>query len=965
MGRLWNALGSLATKFLILVVPLLALCGGAVAVTAHAVKKAELRAELHELMHEIARRNADALAKPIYNIDGESAARIVEAMSVAPELKCALAQDHLTQWRFAWPDKNCLDDPSLGETLRMPVMVGDQEIGALIIGYSYERSDQAVRQLSLSMFLLTLVMASATAAAALVAFKLTVGLPLSRLLSAIRLAEKENIRTEVEWPARDELGRVIAAYNDMTAEAAARNAELDAARAVAEAANQLKGQFLANVSHEIRTPMNAVLGMTELCLKTELSPKQRNYLTKAQYSASALLRIINDILDLSKIEAGRLTMERIDFRLDEVLNHLSDVATIRAQEKGLELLFDVAATVPRRLVGDSLRLGQVLINLVGNAVKFTASGEVIVSVTKRSEDERQVVLAFAVKDTGIGLTGEEIGRLFTAFTQADASTTRRFGGTGLGLAISKRIALLMGGDIVVTSVPGEGSTFCFTAQFDKPHEGAETGELATVLAGVRVLVVDDNDASREILQSILSGSGATVASAASGEEGISELRRASASGETPYDAVLMDYMMPGMDGIEAARRIFEDEGLIKPPMLAMVTAYGREELMQTALKTGIRGFLVKPVNPIILLDTVLGILGREPLALAEGGPVAVDGAQAALALRGAHVLLVEDNDVNQELALEVLAQAGVTAEVATNGAEALERLASSGPYDGVLMDCQMPVMDGYDATRAIRANPAWIALPIIAMTANAMHGDREKCLAAGMNDHVTKPIAIDELYATMARWLRPAATAATAAVAAAPVDRDLGAFAALTCFDAHDGLRRTQWNHGLYRRLLRKFLDGQSNFAATFAVADRSTATRLAHTLKGLAATLGANELAAVAVTLEHDPDSAPAFDAVVAALTPALAELTVLFGEETTAAAAPVDGPATVPPDALPALGQLAALLREGEAEAADLLAEILAATPALEPALRAVNRAVAAYDMFAAYDALEAVMAEEKTDA
>ena len=760
---------------------------------------------------------------------------------------------------------------------------------------------------------------------------------------------------------------LLTGINDITQRRHAEE-QLAAAKELSDKANQLKGEFLANVSHEIRTPMNAVLGMTELCLKTELQPKQRNYLQKAHNSARALLRIINDILDFSKIEAGRLTIEQIEFALDDVLDHVADVTTVKAHEKGLELVFAVAPDVSRRLVGDPLRLGQVLINLLGNAVKFTAKGEVVVAVSKMSEDEHHIGLHVRVTDTGIGMTEEQVSRLFTAFTQADASTTRRFGGTGLGLAISKRIATLMDGDITVESRPEQGSTFHFTAVFGKPSSVVEHPEEAAALEGVKILVVDDNSVSRELLEAILRGFSCQVAVAASGEEAIAELRRGVAANEREYDIVLMDYMMPGMDGVEAARRILEDEHLAKPPMLAMVTAYGREEVMQKAAQVGLSGFLVKPVSPTILLDTILGILGRDPIHARDGDLNSGKAhAPQASSLRGARVLLVEDNEVNQELALEILSQAGISADAANNGVEAIAKLRENA-YDGILMDCHMPVMDGYEASRAIRADTVHSGIPIIAMTANAMQGDREKCLAAGMNDHVTKPIDIPQLLATMARWIKPSqpAVAEPEGESWAPKPMDTTPFVSLTLFDVAAGLRRTQGNAALYRRLLQKFFEGNRNFDALYGAAlvdaDLKAPERAAHTLRGLAATLGAMEVAEAAEVLEHAHNNGEPREIldghlarVMATLIPALDQLSCLFGDVAEAVVvSPPGASITLTPAMAEQLARLAALLQEGEAEAGDVLDDILAVMPDLKAALAPVHAQVSGYDFFAAYDEL-----------
>jgi CheY-like chemotaxis protein/HPt (histidine-containing phosphotransfer) domain-containing protein len=709
--------------------------------------------------------------------------------------------------------------------------------------------------------------------------------------------------------------------------------------------------------------------MTELCMKTDLSAKQRNYLQKSHNSARALLRIINDILDFSKIEAGKLTIEEVEFALDDVITHVADISMVKAQEKGLELLFGVDPRVSKRLIGDPLRLGQVLINLIGNALKFTREGEVFVSVELLRDEQDCAAMCVHVRDTGIGMNPEQVGRLFGAFSQADSSTTRQFGGTGLGLAISKQIAQLMGGDITVESQPGVGSTFHFTALFRKPMGAPTYAEQATALAGVRILVVDDNEASRELLDNLLQGFGATVAEAASGQEAIAELRRVGTAGEAGYDLVLMDYMMPGMDGIEAARRIMADDSS-RSPIMAMVTAYGREEVMQQATEAGLSGFLVKPVSPSALLETVLGLLGRDIGSSFVSAGTSTDQPALIASLRGARVLLVEDNEVNQELALEILGQAGITAEAANDGSEALQKLRHNR-YDGVLMDCQMPVMDGYEATRAIRKEPGWANLPVIAMTANAMEGDREKCLAAGMNDHVTKPIDTPQLLATMARWIKPS----NPVQAERPMSPTLPAadavdFAPLTLFNATAGLRRTQGNGKLYERLLRKFRDGYRDYEAAFRTAlddpEPGAAERSAHTLKGLAATIEATAVAEAAAALEHACRAGAERDqrmvlleAVMVPLRPALAELTLLFGEDEAGPAqgSGSGGPVTLGEEARARLAQVAALLQEGEADAAEMLDDFLAEHPELRGPLATVRQRAAGYDFFGAYEDLAAL--------
>ena len=496
------------------------------------------------------------------------------------------------------------------------------------------------------------------------------------------------------------MGDFSAAYNSMTQQLKDSFAETQAAKEAAEEATRAKSEFLANMSHEIRTPMNAIMGMAHLALKTELTAKQYDYLKKIDISAKSLLGIINDILDFSKIEAGKLDMESVDFQLEDTLDNISTLVAIKTQEKGLELLFKTDPAVPRALIGDPLRLGQVLINLSNNAVKFTDSGEIVISTELIEKDERQVMIKFSVRDTGIGMTAEQAARLFQPFVQADSSMTRKYGGTGLGLTISKRLTEMMGGEIRVESQPGRGSTFIFSARFGLGKETAKKHlKPVSDMRGMKVLVVDDNATSRSILQEMLESFSFEVALAPSGEEGITELENASAG--KPFELVIMDWKMPGMDGIEASKRIKNHQGLNKIPAIILVTAYGREEVMQQAGQVGLEGFLLKPVNPSILFDSIMQAFGE---AVPETSRMAHRHEQEAEVLehiRGAYVLLVEDNEINQQVAREILEGAGLVVALATNGQEAVNAVKENN-YDAVLMDVQMPVMDGYTATRKIR-----------------------------------------------------------------------------------------------------------------------------------------------------------------------------------------------------------------------------------------------------------------------
>lgn len=704
----------------------------------------------------------------------------------------------------------------------------------------------------------------------------------------------------------------------------------------AEAATRMKSDFLANMSHEIRTPMNAIIGMSRLALMADPEPKLRNYLGKILGAGEHLLGIINDILDFSKIEAGKMRLERVPFDMGELLEHLSSLTAIKTDARRVELVFRVGAGVPARLVGDPLRLGQVLINLTSNAVKFTERGEIVVAVEVAARAPDAVTLRFRVSDTGIGMDESQLAQLFQSFSQADGSITRKYGGTGLGLSISKQLVELMDGGIEVASTPGVGSSFSFTVKLGLAEEAGAVAAPGAPLQAMRVLVVDDSATARAALVEMLESFGVTAHAVDSGERSLSLLASASERG-MPYHVVLMDYMMPGWDGVETIRRIQAQSALAAPPAILMVSACTRETVMQQEGRLPLHGFLTKPVGPALLYHSLLQVL-RPELAQAHA-PARVDtGARELARLRGARILLVEDNTNNREVALDFLAAAPVQVDVAVHGAEAL-RMVQERDYDLVLMDIQMREMDGLTATRRIRAIERLRDLPIVAMTAHAMAGDRDKSLAAGMIDHLTKPIDPEELLRALLTWIDPARLAGRAAPLLHPELSAPGESVVLPAIEGVDWDAALAGVNGQQARLLKRvrsfvqeYRQAPRQLADALAAGDQAPLQLLSHNLKSSAAYVGAQALSSQAARLEAAlrAGDAGAAAAGVPALIGALDTVLEGFGELVSPRAPRVEAPA-----ALPALlRRLESWLLEDDARARDAAAELQALLPGEEHA-------------------------------
>ena len=643
-------------------------------------------------------------------------------------------------------------------------------------------------------------------------------------------------------PLRDKHGNIMGTMGIGRDISELKNKELELKEA--EGASEAKSRFLATMSHEIRTPLNGVVGMLKLLRRSQLNNKQQRYVNNGILSADALLTVINDILDYSKIEAGKLEINQLPFNLVEITENVVQMFAQQAEEKKLEIACFIDENVPRVCIGDANRIGQVLINLIGNALKFTSEGDVIVRVRLESEEDEQVIVHFEIADTGIGIASEKIDHIFEHFMQEDSSTTRRFGGSGLGLSISRQLLELMGGKIHVESTIGLGSTFSFTICFGKVAAIDETQPL-TGIRGLHALVVDDHEINREIICYELDHWGFNTGEAGYGEAALELMRKQAGSGQ-PFDFAIIDWNMPGMNGEELCRQIKADPQLAETPLILLSSVLGIQP--HRLQEIGLSSWLAKPARQSELLDAVMNAINHVEADVKVTDPVLPEA-------RNVRILLAEDNEINQEVALEILKASGYDCDIVGNGKKAVEAVAEK-EYDLIFMDCMMPEMDGYEATRGIRQNEKMTCrrVPIVALTANAMKGDRELCLESGMDDYLSKPLDPDEVVEMIGKWYVDSDVEDKPAFA---TEYDQQHNAAFEMFDREAVLKRCMGNDALVEKLIAKFFGqvGEDLLILGSALSDSDTVklVETAHRIKGAASNLSMESLREIAAGIERN----------------------------------------------------------------------------------------------------------------